>query len=132
MDTKSIKQTVWINASPHEIFELLTDSEKHSSLTKSKAEIDPKVGGAFSVYGGGLHGTFIEIVPDRKLVMNWRANEASWPSNHFSRVTMDFFPERGGTTIEFNQSEVPLSAYDHIEKGWVTYYWEPIRRMFPS
>jgi hypothetical protein len=53
MNTKTIKQSVVINnANPHEIYELLMNSKKHTELVNSKSTISPKVGGKFKIYDG--------------------------------------------------------------------------------
>ena len=52
MNTRTINQEVEINASPHEVYEILMNSEKHSGLIDSNADIDPKVGGKFKIYNG--------------------------------------------------------------------------------
>ena len=37
VSTKTIEQTVEFSASPHEVYEALMDSEKHSAFTGAKA-----------------------------------------------------------------------------------------------
>ena len=42
--TKTIEQSVTFNASPHDVYEALMDSEKHSQFTGAKALISREVG----------------------------------------------------------------------------------------
>ncbi len=46
--TRTIEQTVTFKASPHEVYESLMDSAKHSKFTGAKASISREVGGAFT------------------------------------------------------------------------------------
>jgi len=62
--TKTIEQSVTFNASPHDVYEALMDSEKHAQFTGSKASISREVGGPFTAYDGALSGTILELVPD--------------------------------------------------------------------
>ena len=73
--TRTIEQTVVVNASPHEIYEILMDSEKHSKLVGSKCDISRQVGGKFSIYDGYIDGINIELVQDKKIVQDWRGEE---------------------------------------------------------
>ena len=125
---KNIRQTVVIKASPHDVYETLIDSRKHSQLTGSKAEISRKNGGNFSVWDGDVNGVNLELVPDKKIVQSWRLDD--WPENHFSKVTFKIEPDEKGTRIIFTQSAVPDEALDDVKQGWYEYYWNPMREMF--
>lgn len=39
METKTIKQSIVFKAPPHEVYEALMDSDKHSQFTGSSAEV---------------------------------------------------------------------------------------------
>lgn len=85
MDTKTIRQRQLSKPAPHEIYEMLMGSWKHSRLTESKTTISRQVGGKFSVFDGGLSGVNLELVPDKKIVQSWRLGE--WPDGYFSKAT---------------------------------------------
>ena len=127
METKTVKQTVTFKANPHDIYEALMDSKKHSKFTGDKASISRKVGGKFSVFDGYSEGTNIELVPDTKIVQNWRASD--WPEGHYSKVTYSFKEIPGGTRLTFTQTGVPAAQYDDISQGWRDYYWAPMKEM---
>ena len=77
MNTKTLHQSVLIKAAPHEIYEALMDSKKHSEFTHSPAVISREVGAEFSAFDGWASGTTLELLPDTKIVLKWRA--ADWP-----------------------------------------------------
>jgi activator of HSP90 ATPase len=85
MNTKTIRQSVTFRAMPHEVYEVIMNSKKHSELTGSQARIDNKVGGKFSIYDGDIEGVNLELVPDQKIVQSWRYSD--WPEGHYSTVT---------------------------------------------
>ena len=41
------------------------------AFTQSNAVVEPKVGGAFSWFSGSVHGEFVEMEQDKKLVGSW-------------------------------------------------------------
>ena len=84
MNTKTIRQSVTFKASPHEVYEALMDSKKHSEITDSQANISRQTGGKFSVYGGDIGGVNLELVPGHKIVQSWRYSD--WPEGHYSRA----------------------------------------------
>ncbi len=127
METKNVKQSVTIKASPHDVYEALMDSKKHSKFTGGKASISRKVGGKFSVFDGYSEGTNLELEQDKKIVQSWRASD--WPEGHYSRVTFALKEVAGGTRLSFTQTGVPQDQYEDIAQGWRDYYWSPMKEM---
>ena len=127
MKVKSIRQSVTFHASPHTIYEMLMDSRKHAKFTGAKASISRKVGGKFTVFDGGLQGTHLELVPDKKIVQTWRSND--WPEGHYSKATFRLTEVKGGTRLTFSQSGVPVEHYASISQGWRSYYWVRMKEM---
>jgi activator of HSP90 ATPase len=127
METKTVRQTITFKAPPHEIYEALMDSKKHSRFTGDKATISRKVGGKFSVFDGYSEGVNLELVPDVKIVQSWRASD--WPEGHYSEASFTFKEIPGGTRLSFIQTGVPANQYDDISQGWRDYYWAPMKEM---
>lgn len=127
MRTRGIRQTVTFKASPHEVYEALMDSKKHSRFTGSQAKISRKAGGKFRVYGGEIEGENLKLMPDRKIVQSWRYSD--WPEGHYSRATFSLKEVAGGTRLTFTQSSIPEEFYDDISQGWREYYWAPMKEM---
>ena len=125
METKIIKQTVTFKTTPHEIYEALMDSRKHSKFTEGKVSISKKVGGKFSISDGYIEGTNLELVPDEKIVQSWRASD--WQEGHYSKVTFKPSKVEKGTRLDFTQTGVPEDQYENISQGWKDYYWKPMK-----
>lgn len=126
MKTKNLKQTATFNASPHEVYELLMDSKKHGEFTGGKAAISRKAGGKFSIYDGGISGTNLEIVPDKKIVQEWRYDD--WLEGHYSVATFALSKTKTGTKLTFTQTGIPSERYEDIRQGWIDYYWKPMKQ----
>jgi len=127
MRTKTIRQSVTFKASPHDVYEAIMDSKRHSEFTGAKVSISRKIGGKFSVYGGDIEGVNLELVPDQKIVQSWRYGD--WPMGHYSKATFSLKKTPTGTRLTFTQTEVPGQFYNDISQGWRDYYWGPMKEM---
>ena len=130
--TRTIEQTVTIDASPHDVYEALMDSDKHSRFTGAKASISREVGGDFTAYDGALSGTMLELVPDAKIVQTWRGSDEGWVPGHYSTATFSLKAVDGGTQLSFVQTGVPEQSFEQISQGWHTYYWPKMKQMLES
>ena len=127
MKTETIRQSITLKASPHEIYEMLMDSRKHAKFTEAKARISRKVGGKFTAMDGYIDGVNIDLQPDEKIVQSWRGSD--WPEGHYSRATFSLKKVKNGTHLTFTQSGVPDQYYHDISQGWRDYYWKPMKEM---
>ncbi len=130
--TKTIEQSVTFNASPHDVYEALMDSEKHSRFSGAKASISREVGGSFTAYDGALSGTILELVPDVKIVQTWRGSDDGWVPGHYSTATFSLEAVNSGTRLTFVQTGVPEQSFEQISQGWHTYYWPKMKQMLES
>lgn len=124
--TKTIRQQVILPAPPKRVYEALMNEKQHAAFSEGAAKISKKIGGAFTVYDGYVTGLNVELIPGKRIVQVWRAQD--WPKGEFSLVTFAFAPARGGKTkLTFTHVGVPASDYKSKSKGWRTYYWEPMK-----
>lgn len=128
MKTKTIRQSVIFKANPKDVYAALMVSAKHSSFTGSKAVISKKIGGKFSVYGGGLTGTNLKLVPGKKIIQSWRAEMKGWPKQHYSTVKFLLKKSKADTKLTLVHSGVPVICSVSIAKGWHEYYWKRMKK----
>src|ERR1700678_3690029 len=83
----SLHQEVDFKASPQRIYEILLDSKQFAAFTGMPAEIDPKAGGAFSMFGGLIVGRNIELLPNQRIVQAWRPTH--WDPGVYSIVKFE-------------------------------------------
>jgi uncharacterized protein YndB with AHSA1/START domain len=90
----------------------------------SLAQLDVRPGGRFRIVFGGpqgteheVQGTYLEVVPHRKLVFTW-----TWPNSTPEResvVTIVFKAEGGGTEMDFRHEQFFDEAVrDGHLRGW--------------
>ena len=126
--SKSIQQTVTFKISPHEVYEALMDSEKHAAYTGGKARISRAVGGSIMAYDDYITGKNIELVPDQKIVQDWRA--VDWPEGYFSRIMFELTAIPEGTRLDFTHTDVPEGTEEEFTQGWIDNYWKPMQAYF--
>ncbi len=124
---KAIRQSVTLWASPKAVYDALMDSRQHSRFTGSKAVISRRVGGKFTAYDGYASGKNLELVPGKKIVQSWRASE--WPKGQLSKVTFSLRKAKTGTKLVFTQTGIPSNQVASIKKGWIEFYWKPMKEM---
>ena len=127
-DTTTIRQTVFFNAPPMDVYETLMDSAKHQSLSGEKASIGREVGGAFQAWGDHISGFNLALHPGQKIVQAWRARD--WWPDHYSIATFELSARDGGTELRFTQIGVPPHRFDGHSRGWIEAYWQPMQEMF--
>ena len=128
MKTKTLTQTViFEGAMPRAVYDLITDSRKHTSLSQVKAVIHRKVGGRFSAWGGHLTGFNLVLKPGEKIVQAWRAT--GWWPDHYSIAIFDFDKVRAGTKLTFTQIGITAHRYSGHQRGWIETYWTPMREI---
>ena len=125
MSTKTIVQLAVFEAPARRVYDALMDSTQHAAFTGDTAAIVAKVGGKFKEYGDYISGVFLEIVPGKSIVQEWRASD--WPPGTFSKVTIQLQEKKGVTTLHFTQEGVPEAFAEEISQGWHVFYWDRIR-----
>ncbi|GBF98914.1 hypothetical protein Rsub_11706 [Raphidocelis subcapitata] len=121
---------------PVDLFECFTVEARLRAFTQSPATADPRPGGAFSWFGGGVTGTFVELQAPSRLALDWRFS--SWEEGVCARVEIALSePEPGSTTLVLAVSGVPeedrFGNHDvglQVEKGWEEQVFKRIRQVF--
>jgi uncharacterized protein YndB with AHSA1/START domain len=129
-DMPKIHQEVTFSAPPAQVYEALINSATHTKLTGAPAEIDAKVGGAWSAYGGQISGQNIELLPGVRIVQTWRAG--NWPAGSHSLVRFELSADGKGTKLSLDHDAVTEEQAPHLDAGWEKMYWEPMRKFFSA
>jgi activator of HSP90 ATPase len=124
METGTISQSVWFEASPEAVYELLTDKVKYESFVGDEVFFEPIINGSFSVFGGYCTGINLKLEPGKEIVQKWNFQEDGWPETHFSECSFLFQAENGGCSL---QSGIPIHKVEALKSGWEKYYWTPMK-----
>ena len=83
-----------IPASPTTLYHAWLDSEEHSKMTGSRAQVSSQLGGTFEAWDGYIQGTNLELEPGQRILQHWRTSEFS-DEEEDSLLEVLFEPERG-------------------------------------
>ena len=122
----NIHQEVDFHAGPQRLYEALLDSKQFSAFSGRPAEIDPAVGGVFSLFGGHIVGRNVELVPNHRIVQVWRV--VDWPEGVYSIVRFEFKVQGATTHLVFDHTGFPEGLHDHLAAGWESNYWALLKR----
>ncbi|MBC8045490.1 MAG: SRPBCC domain-containing protein [Fimbriimonadaceae bacterium] len=127
MKTKTIKQQIEFFATPVQLYNMLMDEKIHAAFTQAAAKISNSVGGKFTAWDGYISGKNIELIVGKKIVQEWTSTDM--PDGHISIITFEFAEQKkGNTLIKFTHENVPADQYDELLKGWIDFYWEPMKQ----
>jgi len=127
--TEAIVLATFIPASPERVYRAWLDAEEHSRFTGSPATSDPYVGGRFTAWDGYIQGTYRLLAQDRRIQQSWRTTDFPKGSPD-SELDVHFHPEKRGTNLTLVHSEIPANQGHDYGKGWISYYFEPLKRYF--
>jgi len=113
-------------ASPERIYNVLLDSKQFAALTGMPADIDPKAGGAFSMFGGMIVGRNVELVSNQRIVQAWRPTH--WDPGVYSIVKFELKSQGAETVLVLDHNGFPEGEYDHLEWGWHNHYIDPLKK----
>jgi len=122
----SLHQEVDFKASPQRIYEVLLDSKQFAACTGMPADIDPKAGGALSMFGGLIVGRNVELLLNQRIVQAWRPTH--WNPGVYSIVRFELKPKGSETTIALDHTGFPEGEFDHLDPGWKLRYWDPLKK----
>lgn len=122
----TIEQTYEINASAEEVFEALVNPDLIQDWSGDEAKMSAEVGGKFSLWGGQMFGTNLEVVKNKKLVQEWCYDQWENPS----KVTFTIKGKGKKTVVDLLHEDVPEKSVNSIADGWGAYYLGAIQEMF--
>jgi activator of HSP90 ATPase len=121
-----LHQEIEINVSPKRIYDALLDSKQFAAITGMAAEISRDAGGPFSTFGGLIVGRNLELVPNQRIVQGWRPSH--WSPGLYSVVRFELKAQDSRTTIVLDHTGFPEGSFRHLDSGWYSRYWEPLKK----
>ncbi|XP_010214676.1 PREDICTED: activator of 90 kDa heat shock protein ATPase homolog 1 isoform X2 [Tinamus guttatus] len=114
--------------SPEELYRVFVTQEMVQAFTHAKAALEADKGGKFQLLDGSVTGEFVDLVPEKQLIMKWRFK--SWPAGHFATITLNFTDKGGETEVCLEGKGIPASEEERTKQGWQRYYFEGIKQTF--
>ncbi len=118
----ALHQEAAFHVAPQRIYDALLDSKQFAAFSGLPAEIDPKAGGSFSMFGGMIVGRNIELVPNARIVQAWRPTH--WDPGVYSIAKFELKAAGKGTQVILDHTGFPEGDFDSLSSGWKLHYWE--------
>lgn len=127
-NTTTVNVDSVFNASPEQVYATLIEPQQVAVWSRSAPNVEPKVGGTFSLFGGGVTGKFEELEVGKKIKQQWRLRD--WKHGHYAVVTYTFKVGDGETTMNTHWEGVPVGQEEAVENNFQEYYIKPIKVTF--
>ena len=121
-----IRKTYVIHAPAKAVWAALTDPKVIERWGAGPAEMSAEPDSTFSLWGGSIFGTVIEVDPGRSMLQEWYGG--NWDAPSLARFTL-FTEPGGGTLLEFENTGVPDDDAPEIDSGWDDYYLGPLKAL---
>jgi activator of HSP90 ATPase len=117
------------SATPSEVYNAWLNSDGHSAMTGSSANVDGKVGGKFTAWDGYIFGSTLELKPNQRIIQAWRTSE--FPDDApDSRLEIVFEKTKGGTKVTLTHVDMPEDQVESYRQGWEDFYFKPMREYY--
>ena len=107
------------------------------AFTQAPADVDPRPGGAYKLFGGAVDASFVSLDPAaHAITLAWRFKD--WPDGATSRVVIALDEPTEGTTVAtVTQTGVPVvdrhgngGVADTVVGGWRGQVLGRLRQVF--
>jgi activator of HSP90 ATPase len=122
----ALHQDVVLKATPQRLYEILLDAKLFAAFSGAPAEIEPKAGGAFTLFGGLIVGRTVELIPGQRIVQAWRPTH--WDPGVYSSVRFELKPQGNETAVALDHTGFPEGAFDDLSAGWKSFYWDRLTK----
>jgi uncharacterized protein YndB with AHSA1/START domain len=117
---REVQLEVRIEASPETVFVLLTEPAHMQTWFAELVEADARPGGLFRISGPAgvsIEGTYLEVIPNRKVVFTWGGVEGLKPGQ--STVEFLLAPDGAGTLVTLRDYGLPPPSVESHRRGWI-------------
>jgi len=125
----NIKLSVTLAAKPNTIYKAWLDKEEHSAFTKSKTNIEKKVGSKFTAGDGYIEGEIKKMILSKKIVMTWRTTDFPEGSED-SLLEVNLEGKDSSTKLIIVHENLPEGDGKKYRKGWKDDYFTPMKEYF--
>ncbi|KAL9094212.1 MAG: hypothetical protein Q9163_006553, partial [Psora crenata] len=132
VNTVEITATDEFRTTAQELYTTLTSPERLAAFTRAPPTVyeGAHPGGAFSLFGGNVTGSYIEVQEPTKVVQKWRLG--SWPEGHYSvlEIQLDQNDRDAVTVLRVVWKGVPVGEEEVVRRNWGEFYIRSIKTTF--
>lgn len=118
-------------AKPAAIYRAWLSGAGHTAMTGAGATASDMEGGSFTAWDDYITGRNLTLKPEWCIVQAWRTSQFS-ESDPDSRLELCIHPSGSGSEMLLIHTDIPPDQAEGYEAGWVTHYFEPMKKYFAS
>lgn len=123
---KSLKRYYTLKAEPKDVYNALTNKNMLEIWTGENAQMEPFPDTEFSLWNGSITGLNLGFETGRKIVQQWYFEG----QEEASVVTLILHPDKKGTSVELQHTNIPDEAFQNISEGWDDDYFGALKELF--
>jgi uncharacterized protein YndB with AHSA1/START domain len=123
-----ITKSYLIAAPIAEVWRALTDPDAIDKWGAGPVNMQAVRGHEFSLWGGDIYGTVVDVEPPHRLVEEWFGGP--WETPSIAIFTLA--EEEGGTRLELNHDGVPDEEAAAFDDGWDEFYLGAMKRLLEN
>src|SRR5215471_3912506 len=115
-----VRLEIRVDASPETVFALLTEPARMRTWLAELVEAESRPGGMFRISGPAgvsIEGTYLEVVPNRKVVFTWGGVEGLKPGQSIVEFLLEASGE--GTLVRLRHYGLPTPTIESHRRGWI-------------
>ena len=112
------------------IYKAWLNSEEHTNMTGSKANVSAYLGVTFDAWDGYIQGENLELESPKRILQHWRTSEFE-KTDEDSLLAILFDSEGDGTRVTIRHSNLPDHGMQY-QQGWIDAYFIPMKEYFGS
>lgn len=127
--SESIKFSVDLPVSPERVFRAWLDGYEFSQFTGKAAQVDPTLGGRFTILDGEARGRTMVATPFSHIVQSWRDRDFP-PGSPDSQVDLKLEPTCLGSQVTLSQDGIPEGHSRQVLQKWEKEVFRPLLAYF--
>ncbi len=125
----NIKLSVTLPTNPSKIYKAWLNKDEHSAFTRSKTNIEKKVGSKFTASDGYIEGEIKQMILSKKITMTWRTTDFPEGSED-SLLEVNFEGNETSTKVILVHENLPEGDGKKYRKTWKDNYFTPMKEYF--
>lgn len=122
VNTATVTVDATFMAAADDLFDLLTNEQRIPAWTRAPAKSAAKPDTEYSLFGGGVQGKYVSLVPAKEVVQSWALQSPQWPSGHVATLTTTLEQGSDSTKVTWKLDGVPLGMEEETQRNIQGYY----------
>lgn len=130
-NTSTLHLEPTFNTTAEQLYLALLDKDRVSAWTRSACQIEafpPSEKSEFKIFGGSVEGVFAKLVPNERIVQNWRLSD--WRTGHYAILDISLKQGAGETTMVVKWLGIPVGEEDRVRGNFEDYYVRSMKITF--